>query len=203
MPGKSTSPARRVHAFIDGQNLYHAAKDCFGYRYPNYDPIQLARETTALSPGRRLEKVHFYTGMHNSRRNPMWHEFWKAKLRGLRNAGARVISRPLKYDAIGKGREKGIDVRLALDLVRLARRRDYEVAIIFSQDTDLAEAVNEVHAICREMTSSIDLECAFPYPGQNRRGLGGTTWIRIDRALYDRCIDPRNYFPRRPSRPRS
>ena len=34
----ATEPAmKRAIAFVDGQNLYHAAKASFGYNYPNYD----------------------------------------------------------------------------------------------------------------------------------------------------------------------
>jgi hypothetical protein len=28
---------KRAVAFVDGQNLYFAAKEAFGYTYPNYD----------------------------------------------------------------------------------------------------------------------------------------------------------------------
>ena len=35
--------------------------------------------------------------------------------------------------------EKGIDVRLALDVVALARKRQFDIALIFSQDQDLQE----------------------------------------------------------------
>jgi hypothetical protein len=31
--------AKRVVAFIDGQNLYRRVKDCFGYHFPNYDVL--------------------------------------------------------------------------------------------------------------------------------------------------------------------
>jgi uncharacterized LabA/DUF88 family protein len=39
------------------------------------------------------------------------------------------------------GEEKGMDVRLAVDVVRMAREKLYDVALIFSQDQDLSEAV--------------------------------------------------------------
>jgi hypothetical protein len=35
-------PVKRAVAFIDGQNLFHAAKRAFGYPYPNYDISKLA-----------------------------------------------------------------------------------------------------------------------------------------------------------------
>ena len=28
---------KRTVAFVDGQNLFHAAREAFGYTYPNYD----------------------------------------------------------------------------------------------------------------------------------------------------------------------
>jgi len=33
---------RRTFVFFDGQNLFYAAKEAFGYPYPNYDPRLLA-----------------------------------------------------------------------------------------------------------------------------------------------------------------
>ena len=29
--------SRRTVAFVDGQNLFHAAREAFGYTYPNYE----------------------------------------------------------------------------------------------------------------------------------------------------------------------
>jgi len=37
----------RAIAFVDGQNLFYAAKDAFGYEYPNYDVLKLARRVSA------------------------------------------------------------------------------------------------------------------------------------------------------------
>ena len=33
---------KRAIAFIDGQNLFFAAKYAFGYQWPNFDPAALA-----------------------------------------------------------------------------------------------------------------------------------------------------------------
>ena len=41
MPTEPT--CKRVIAFFDGQNLFYAAKQAFGYPWPNYDPIKLAQ----------------------------------------------------------------------------------------------------------------------------------------------------------------
>ena len=39
----SADPAiKRAVAFVDGQNLYHSARESFGYNHPNYDVKALA-----------------------------------------------------------------------------------------------------------------------------------------------------------------
>lgn len=50
------------------------------------------------------------------------------------------------------GEEKGVDVRIALDIVRMAHRGDYDVALVFSQDQDLSEVAEEVRAIAKDKT---------------------------------------------------
>lgn len=91
--------------------------------------------------------------------------------------------------------EKGIDVRLAVDLISMAYRNLYDVAVIFSQDQDLAEVVDEIHSVSRMQKREITLASAFP-EGVNataKRGIDGTKWIKMDQEFYDSCLDPRNY----------
>lgn len=199
----------RVHIFFDGQNVFHAAKARFGYPFPNFDPIKLAAELMNPPGDRRLEQIHFYTEIHKHTENPFWHGFWTNKVAAIGRAGARVVTTELKYSniqvkdgsgnvrIIRRGREKGIDVRLALDLVRLARLGEYDVAIIVSQDNDLCEAVKEVRAIRDEFKRWVFLESAFLVsPGRKNRGLENTQWREIDRATYERCIDLRDFRPK-------
>jgi len=46
---------KRAIAFVDGQNLFYAAKEAFGYSHPNYDVLALATMTalTHATTGRR------------------------------------------------------------------------------------------------------------------------------------------------------
>lgn len=199
----------RVHTFIDAQNLYSSAKDAFKYKLPNFDPVLLSKEVTAMMPGRVLKRVHLYTGIHEREENPFWHDYWNNKLRALeKNELVHIFKKPLVYrdirwtDADGKehvirrAEEKGIDLRMGLDLVRLAVNGEYDVAIIFSQDNDLEEAVNEVHAIRQYFDRWIYLECAFPdNPERGNRGIRNTQWRIITEEMYMRCIDERDYRP--------
>ena len=202
---------KRACAFIDGQNLFHAAREAFGYRYPNYDPLHLA-EAVSVGQGWRLVEVRFYVGVPNERYSPSWKHFWEAKLAALGTRGVHTFSRPLRYQdrlvllpdgsvtVMPVGQEKGIDVRLALDVVRLARTGAYDVAVLFSQDQDLTEVADEVRAISVEQERWIKLASAFPVSParRNRRGINRTDWIPVDRATYDACLDPLDYRPKRP-----
>ncbi len=97
------------------------------------------------------------------------------------------------------GEEKGIDVRIALDMVRLTYRNEFDVGIVFSQDQDLAEAVTEMREIARDQKRPFEVFCAFPCSNNttNMQPIRGTTAIEIDQALYDKCLDRNNYRGRR------
>jgi hypothetical protein len=97
------------------------------------------------------------------------------------------------------GQEKGIDVRLAVELVQATYKQLYDVAIIVSQDADLAPAVALAREIAQEQNRSIDIESAFPLvPGRRHFGIPNTTWVPIDKATYDTCLDLSDYRPPNP-----
>ncbi|MCG3195740.1 MAG: hypothetical protein GHCLOJNM_00207 [bacterium] len=207
MPTEPSS--KRTIAFFDGQNLYRCAKTAFGHTYPNYDPLLLAQRVCE-SKGWRLKRVHFYTGVPDRADNPAWSHFWAAKLAVMGTRGIKTFSRSLRYRneslilpdgterTVLVGQEKGIDIRIALDVVRMARSRDYDVALIFSQDQDLSEVADEVKQISIEQDRWIKVASAFPFSPTttNRRGINGTDWIKIDRAMYDSCLDGNDYRSR-------
>ena len=202
-------PIKRTIAFIDGQNLFHSARESYGYTYPNYDVQALGRKICE-GMGWQLAQVRFYTGIPDSSDDAFWNHFWVNKLRAMSWQKTHVFSRPLRYrnrrvklpdgteHTFLSGEEKGIDVRLALDVIRLAFRREYDVALIFSQDQDLSEVAEEIRAISREQERWIKVACAFPSSptSRNRRGIEKTDWIRIDKSTYDACLDRRDYRPK-------
>jgi len=197
---------KRTIALLDGQNLFYSAKEAFGYSYPNYDPLLLA-QSVCERRGWRLEQARFYTGIPDAQVSAFWHTFWVRKLAAMGSRGAWTFSRPLRYrnetarlsdgseTAVLVGREKGVDVRLALDVVHLARSAALDVALIFSQDQDLSEVADEVRAISESEGRWIKIACAFPLSptATNRRGINGTEWISLTRELYDACLDRNEY----------
>lgn len=200
---------KRVAAFVDGQNLFHSAREAFGHSFPNYDPQALAA-SICESRGWSLTATHFFTGIPDAVDDPRWNRFWVAKLGVMGTRGVKTFSRRLRYQnefvklpdgsstTIRVVQEKGIDVRIALDVVRLARQNAYDVALLFTQDQDLSEVADEVRSISREEDRWIKIASAFPVGpvSRNRRGVNKTDWIPIDRDTYDRCLDPNDYRQR-------
>ncbi len=222
---------------MDGQNLYYAASEAFGYDYPNYHPLALAERICAQKQW-EFRQVRFYTGVPKLPDNPYWHRFWAAKGRFLsRDPRTKVITRDIHYrekrisfadDAhrlilpdgmpfdpntalylpngrvipgdfwVRTGEEKGIDVRIALDMIHLTNRKEFDVAVIFSQDQDLSEAVSEVREIAKFQRRFVEMHSAFPCSDKttNTKPIRGTTEFRIGRSFYDACLDPNNYSGR-------
>jgi uncharacterized LabA/DUF88 family protein len=94
--------------------------------------------------------------------------------------------------------EKGIDIRLALDVVHAVRTNQCDVAVVLSQDQDLSEVADEVRFIAQEQDRWVKMVSAFPFSptSTNKRGVNRTDWVRISRELYDSCIDHNDYRPK-------
>jgi uncharacterized LabA/DUF88 family protein len=183
-------------AFVDGQNLFQHAKAAFGHHHPNYDPKKL-HDAVCTANGWKPTLTRFYTGVPEAHEQPMWSGYWSNRVLAMKRAGVHVTTRPLRYrreeiviDGVTEVRriaqEKGIDVRLALDIVSLARTKQYDVAIIFSQDQDLNEVIQEVRDISIEQKRWIKVVSAFPHSGSasSVRGINGA-----------QCIDTKDYRP--------
>ena len=135
---------RKAIIFIDGQNLYHSAREAFGYTFPNYD-IRKLSETICKQYSWNIEEIRFYTGVPDLQDDARWNNFWIRKLGAMGQVGIKIFSRSLRYRnqtvklPNGKvytflvGQEKGIDVRIAIDVIRFAHEKKYDVALVFSQ----------------------------------------------------------------------
>jgi len=199
---------KRAVAFFDGQNLYRHAKEAFGHHHPNYDPIKLTNAVCATR-GWINQGVRFYTGTPSAKKAPAWHSYWANRLLAMRRAGILVVDRHIRYreetftckhgdeHKFDVPQEKGIDVRLALDVVRLTRANQLDVALIFSQDQDLCEVADDVREIADSQGRWIKMVSAFPAgpDASSVRGINKTDWFKLDQTFYDACLDPHDYRP--------
>lgn len=206
-------PVKRCIAFIDAQSLFHAARQAFGSFYPDYNPIALA-QSICEKHGWELTQVRVYTSIPPLEENEHWNRFWMAKLRALETAGAVTWWKPWRFrkrpahlpdgttQMLPVAVEKGIDMRMAIDILVRAYNKAFDVALVLGQDQDFADVSDEIRAIARDQDRWIKIASAYPYSNASRsfRGIDRTDWIQIDRETYDACLDPRDYRPKRQNR---
>lgn len=209
-PGLAPPPYKNYSmAFFDVQNLFRHAKEAFHehdddpYHHPSFNPIKL-HEGIAQMMGCIPNMTRYYTGIPLKADQPMWGGYWENRLRALSRARVHTTTRQLQYhtetrdgEEVVVAREKGIDVRIALDLVSCTRRKEFDTAIIFSQDQDLAEAVNEMRSIAQEQGRTIIIVSAFPVGHASSRGgiRHASRHIEMDKEFYDSCLDTNDYRP--------
>ena len=118
----------RVAVFIDGNNLFHAA------RFHNID-IDYNKLLRVLLGDGRLLRAFFYTGVDAGAERQQGFLLW------MRRNGFRVVQKELKtfYDGT---RKANLDVEIAVDMLSLAGR--YDTAVLVSGDEDFVYAINAV-----------------------------------------------------------
>lgn len=149
--------AARVTVFIDWQNVYGSARRTFHRPHDPYvdgqvDPVRLATWLTHRNADQELHQVRVYRELPDSTRQPASYGANERQAAAWSASGVTVVRRPLMYprgwpDMSLPGdrpREKGIDVALAIDFVRLAIEDSYDVGILISGDTDLKPALEAV-----------------------------------------------------------
>ena len=133
----------RVMIFIDGPNLYTTLRK-LGQKV---DYFKLAEE---LARGRRLIRVYIYTTYNPEK--PDEKEGMERFRRTLEFGGSFVVKPiPKHRKFINEGGEKrqiwvekGVDVALVTDMLKLAYSDAYDTAILISGDADFVEAVRAV-----------------------------------------------------------
>jgi hypothetical protein len=161
-----------------------------------------------MAPNRQLVSSHFYIGIPKPQDDATSNLWWTKKLAAMGRTGVQVQTRSLKrrelrirlegivkFDkTVPRLIEKGIDLKIGLDMVRLALSKAYDVGILFSRDGDLVEAVAEVEAIATHQKRKVQVECAYPVcAGVISHPIHKTVPREITKAIYDPCIDPTNY----------
>ena len=189
-----TQPGMRLVTPIPTTTLRRLRRPCQSAR----DGAWRRSDSTRACPTWRMTHSGITSGLINSRR-PVAAEPW-CTLVPL-SIGTRLSGFPTARSApTWPGEEKGIDVRIAVDVVSLAWQHAFDVVLIFSQDQDLSEVAREIRDIARRQDRWIKIASAFPVSpaATNRKGINWTDWIRIDRETYDSCLDPRDDRPKKP-----
>ncbi len=130
----------RVMIFIDGSNLYHGLKKDMPGKRLDYSCL-----AETLCDNRHLVRVHYYNAPLPQQQDKEAAKAQQSFFDKLRNLPYhRVILGRLEPRPGGRKVEKGVDIKIAVDMLSLAVRDVYDVAILVSGDGDFASVVEAV-----------------------------------------------------------
>ncbi len=134
-----------VAVYIDGGNLYRRLKD---FNIPkNKNRFNYLAFIKYLVGDRGIVSKRYYIGtvknVDGSKKSEKMVRGQQKFLDGIEREGFEIKRGKIMYDE-GNIREKGVDVKLSLDLTIGAVDSLYDTAIVISSDTDLIPAIKYV-----------------------------------------------------------
>ena len=156
--------APKTYVYIDAFNLYFGALKGTPHRW-----LDLKKMCALYLPKNDIRKIKYFTSLVKPRpSDPTQPSRQNAYLRALKTIPEVEIqfghfmshptslpleSDPTQFARVIKTGEKGSDVNLAVNLVADAFRNEFEVAVVISNDSDLAESMR----IVRELGKPVGL----------------------------------------------
>lgn len=148
----------KTNIYIDGFNLYYGAVKRSPYKWLNLD-----RMCQLLLPQNQINKIKYFTALVNARPNdpqqPIRQQTYLRSLRTIPHleiieghfltseVSMLVAGSPPnapRYARVIKTEEKGSDVNLATHLLNDGYKKDYEMAVVITNDSDLLEPIRIV-----------------------------------------------------------
>jgi uncharacterized LabA/DUF88 family protein len=147
----------RVIIFIDGNNFYHKLKkvalidkSLLDFQYNNFGK--------KIIDGDDLVEIRYYLGAikrqhsYDREKSEKLYRGQQQLLGKLQTQKVTTIMGSLIQHPDKTFHEKGVDVRVAVEMIRLAREDKYDKAYLISSDTDLVSAVEEVKSFGKAVT---------------------------------------------------
>jgi uncharacterized LabA/DUF88 family protein len=133
--------AKRVMIFIDGSNLYHNLQSNFSKTSLDYREFSLR----LTGSDRELVRTYYYNSPLDQTKNPQAYTAQQKFFSNLyKTPDLEVRLGRLQTKADGTKTEKGVDVKIAVDMIAKAYKNHYDVAVLISGDADFVEVVKEV-----------------------------------------------------------
>ena len=143
---------KRTFVFIDGNNFYFKLKELTSKldgRFSLLD-FNFRKFSECLVKPDNLIEIRYYIGavrrQANNEKSERMYADQQRLLRRLQRQNITVTLGQLIRHPDKSYHEKGVDVRLAVGMIRFARQNKYDLAYLISSDTDLVAAIEEVQA---------------------------------------------------------
>jgi len=142
----------KVMIFIDGSNLYHALKEIIPDRQVDYNKLP-----QKLCGARRLIRTYYYTVPVDRIEDEDNYKTQQKFFSRLNQIDYLTIRLGRLVNIKGTWVEKGVDVRIAVDMLSMAVKNNFDTAILISRDGDFAYAIDAVKELGKHV------EVAHPF----------------------------------------
>jgi len=196
---------KKAIIFIDANNWYHNLKKWF--KPSDIDIIKLA-DFISKEKNLEIKEIRWYTSMPDISDNPLTYKNQRAFLGYLEKQGVKIITRKLQklstkellnsWDLCENckpiveasfldisdhhQKEKGIDVWIAIDMVKEAIKKNIDVAVLISGDADFVPAFSLVKEIKKEV-----LSCSVPF-GYSSELRQKFPFLILTREILTKCL---------------
>ncbi len=149
----------RALIFIDGNNFYYKLKEITAKKNgkPKLLDFKYQEFAKNLIKKNILVEIRYYIGAikrtngTNKEKSEKLYADQQKLLARLQQEKIPVVLGNLIQHPDKTFHEKGVDVRMAVEMIRFAREDRYDVAYLFSSDTDLVPAVEETHSFGKKV----------------------------------------------------
>ena len=188
---QSLNVSKKAIVFIDGSNWYHKLKNLLTLRPPiDFDVRAFAQNLVAPDT---LVEIRYYIGKVRRIRGDAKSEMLYANQQKLLRFLQQKQNVTLGYGHLinypdGSFHEKGVDILLAVEMIRCILEKKYEVAYLVSSDTDLVPAVDE----CKRLGGEV------VYIGSSLHGQSFGLTKTCNRTIL---LQPKDVLPYVPPKP--
>lgn len=167
--------------YIDGSNLYHSLRDT-----AKRTDLDFGKFAAKLVGDRRLVRIYYYNAPLDQTKEPGRYKEQQRFFQALRSVDyLEVRLGRLIYRSGWPGvppYEKGIDIKIATDMLVHGHSDNYDVALLVSGDTDFADALQAV----KDLGHHVEVALFDPGWSQRLREVADRV-IRIDLSFLSDC----------------
>ncbi len=153
----------KTYLFVDGTNLYAAQYELFGP--DKYLDFSKFINETEERVGVKFDQIYFYASYSPKEKKLTKKEKLYLKNEALFYRGVKKTAKTIffkGYRSQSSGKEKEVDVKMAVDIVDLAHLGRYENLYLFSGDADFIQALEAAKRL-KKKVSVLCLENKFMF----------------------------------------
>jgi|SRR3989339_1498294 len=138
---------QRLAIIIDGSNFYHKLKDL---KIPELSSFDYNRFVSSINKNTQITEKYFCIGKIKAKQKDKKAREMMARQQSLVTRLQKdgfIIQFGFLLQTDGRYHEKGVDVQIAVDILKGAYKNTYDTAYLVSSDSDLIPAIIEAQSL--------------------------------------------------------